>query len=372
MSYWLITRFILSLLSLVLALPVVVALGSVTGWKMTLLATEYGHRLAVVALGVALIGVACNGWIARAGTVCLFMAILLWLVPLYQALMIGGRLPQMMKADNESSVSWRGLWLGHKPELLPPEELAYTKDSDGERRVYFYRAQNHAEAPCIVVLHSGGWENGRADEFPEWSSQWAAQGYAVACVQYRLAPKHQWPAPMEDVRLALTWLKANALKLGISGHQFVVLGRSAGAQIATASAYGLQDGDIKGCISLYGPADMFFARKYAYADDALNSLRLLRNYIGDDPESAKERYTSASSYVTANAQSCPTLLVHGARDVLVWVKQSRRLNERLQELGVKHYYLELPWGTHALDWPYDGPGAVLTRYAIDQFLKATF
>jgi acetyl esterase/lipase len=372
MTSWLVLRFVIGIVSIVLALPIVISIGSVTGWKMTLLATEYGHRLAVVALLIALVGIAKQGWIARGGSAFLLVAALLWLIPIFQALNLGASLPSQMKSGKDSSVSWRGLWLGNKPQLIKSEEFVYVKEADGERTVSFYRAQGRTEAPCIILLHSGGWETGRAQEFPEWSSYWASKGYAVASVQYRLAPNHQWPAPMEDVKMALAWLKQNASKLGIKGNQFVIIGRSAGAQIATASAYALKDSDIKGCVSLYGPADMFFARKYAYADDALNSLRLLRNYVGDNPEEEKDRYTSASAYLTANAQSCPTLLVHGARDVLVWVKQSQRLDARLSELGVPHYYLELPWGTHALDWPYDGPGAILTRFAIDQFLASVF
>src|SRR5690606_39651091 len=58
--------------------------------------------------------------------------------------------------------------------------------------------------------------------------------YAVAAIDYRLAPAHPWPAQREDTHLALAWLKANATKLGIAADKLVLFGRSAGGQIAAA------------------------------------------------------------------------------------------------------------------------------------------
>ena len=117
MTSWLVLRFVIGIVSIVLALPIVISIGSVTGWKMTLLATEYGHRLAVVALLMALVGIANQGWIARGGSACLLLAALLWLIPIFQALKLGTSLPSQMKSGKGSSVSWRGLWLGNKPQL---------------------------------------------------------------------------------------------------------------------------------------------------------------------------------------------------------------------------------------------------------------
>jgi acetyl esterase/lipase len=169
--------------------------------------------------------------------------------------------------------------------------------------------------------------------------------------------------------LAIDWLKTNATRLGITDRCFIIAGRSAGGQIASAVAYGLKDPAIKGCIAFYGPHDMFFARRHAYEDDVLNSLRLLRNYLGGDAEEKEATYTSASGMLLADKSSCPTLLIHGTRDALVWNMQSYRLALRLRELGVRHYLLELPWATHAMDWPFDGPSGQLIRYTVDRYLR---
>jgi len=374
MTALLFVRLALAVACLGLALPVVIPFQSLTGWKLTLISTEYGHRLAVAAALLGLAGYHQGGTVSRLGSVLLLFAVLLWFIPLMRAIGIGERLPPKMGAifplrEKETAPDFRGLWWSVKPVAKEPTVMTFHEDENGPRRLFFYHAAKTAKAPCIVLFHSGGWENGSATEFPEWSLHWAEMGFAVASVEYRLAPKHTWPTPLDDARLAIDWLKTNATRLGITDRCFIIAGRSAGGQIASAVAYGLKDPAIKGCIAFYGPHDMFFARRHAYEDDVLNSLRLLRNYLGGDAEEKEATYTSASGMLLADKSSCPTLLIHGTRDALVWNMQSYRLALRLRELGVRHYLLELPWATHAMDWPFDGPSGQLIRYTVDRYLR---
>ena len=62
-------------------------------------------------------------------------------------------------------------------------------------------------------------------------------GYAVASIDYRLAPEFKWPAQRDDLLAAIRFLRAHAAALGIDEDRLVLLGRSAGGQIATAAAY---------------------------------------------------------------------------------------------------------------------------------------
>jgi dipeptidyl aminopeptidase/acylaminoacyl peptidase len=105
-------------------------------------------------------------------------------------------------------------------------------------------------------------------------------------------------------------------------------------------------------------------------DDALNSLRLMRQLLGGPPGGELAgSYETASAQFQAKASSPPTLLIHGEPDTLVWHRHSVRLAARLRELGVKHSLLELPWATHAFDFNTDGPGGQLADYAIMKFLN---
>ena len=72
----------------------------------------------------------------------------------------------------------------------------------------------------------------------------------MAAVSYRLAPQSVWPAQREDVLAAIAWLKANALKLGLDPTRLVLLGRSAGGQLAAAVGYGARDPAIRAAAAI--------------------------------------------------------------------------------------------------------------------------
>jgi acetyl esterase/lipase len=222
----------------------------------------------------------------------------------------------------------------------------------------------------VLAIHGGGWDSGDRTQLPEINHRLARRGYAVAALDYRLAPRWRWPAQRDDIGAALAYLKAHAGELGIDRARFVLFGRSAGGQIATACAYTAEDASIRGVASFYGPQDLRFAWAYARPDDVLNSFLLLKQYLGGPPETEGPVYDSASAYFHVGARTPPTLLMHGDLDTLVWHRQSERLNARLAEAGVPHLFVSLPWATHAFDYNLDGPGGQLATEALDGFLAA--
>ena len=196
----------------------------------------------------------------------------------------------------------------------------------------------------------------------------------MAAISYRLAPQWIWPAQRDDVLAALAWLKARARQLEIDPTRLVLLGRSAGGQLATAVGYGAHDPAIRGVIALYAPHDMPFAWSVSREDDALNSIRLFRQYCGGPPDTPERlaRYESAGGQLLAAKNSPPTLMLHGALDTLVWRRHSDCLETDLRAAAVPHYHLALPWGTHAFDINSDGPGGQLADEAIRRFLAEAF
>jgi acetyl esterase/lipase len=71
-----------------------------------------------------------------------------------------------------------------------------------------------------------------------------------------------------------------------------------------------------------------------------------------------------------NAASPPTLLIHGMRDVVVSPGESELLETRLQQAGVKHLFVRLPWATHGCDKSFAGPCGQIATYAVERFLDA--
>jgi dipeptidyl aminopeptidase/acylaminoacyl peptidase len=81
-------------------------------------------------------------------------------------------------------------------------------------------------------------------------------------------------------------------------------------------------------------------------------------------------YRAASPLQLAHPLAPPTLLFHGGRDELVWLRQSERLAERLTEVGVNHLLVRLQWADHGFDANLWGPASQIYLYVLECFLAA--
>ncbi|MCW5548558.1 MAG: alpha/beta hydrolase [Opitutaceae bacterium] len=356
---------LLALLSLGLALLTVFRVPVWVNWRLALLAGEFGWCLSVVPLLV--------GWIAWSrlpddgailGPVAAMsgLAVGLLMLPVARGWWMGRNLtPALTRAFGAAP-----------PRPASSPGPVQTHDYAPGLALDFYpvRRTDGRPSPCVVMVHGGGWDAGDRAQLAVFNRRLARMGYAVAAISYRLAPKHPWPAQREDTLAAVAWLKARAADLGIDPTRLVLAGRSAGGQIATAVGY-LGDPAVRGVMALYAPHDMRFAWSVSREDDALNSLKLMRQFLGGPPEGRDEIYDSASGQALVRpGRTPPTLLVHGTIDTLVWVRHSRRLAARLDEAGVPHFLLELPWATHACEFTPRGPAGRLTTRAVAHFLAA--
>jgi len=340
-------------------------------WKLAILSGEFGHWLVLLPLGLGVLAGCRMEGVWRVVALCV-VAIAGWLRPAVSATWIGREL-------GDGAFSWTRLYVHSQPSEVKPRTEIFARPDGVELKLDFYPASAAGKTPasrppaCIVVIHGGGWDGGDRTQLAGWNARFSAQGYAVASISYRLAPQFTWPAQGDDVRAAIAWLKAHAAELHFDPTRLVLLGRSAGGQLATAVGYGARDPAIRGVIALYGPHDMPFAWSVSRVDDALNSVKLMAQYFGGPPDTPERlaRYESASGQLLARADSPPTLLIHGRLDTLAWYRHSERLAARLQELGVRHEHLQLPWATHGFDFNADGPGGQLADFALRRFLAET-
>ncbi len=369
------------LLSLALALALLGALTIVRSpdwspWPLAVLAGEFGHWFALLALTVA-----AGAWGTRPGGTGMTMttavvsvaAAILLLKPAWQAWRLGTRLPQQFTAQfgartpAQPPFRFTTLFFACDPAPVTPRTL----EMPGGLLLDLYPPAGRRDgrpAPCVLMIHGGGWDNGDRQQLPKVDHWLAQRGYAVAALSYRLAPGALWPAQRDDVLAAIAFLKTQADALGLDPTNFVLLGRSAGGQIALCVAYAAGDPAIRGVIALYPPTDLIFGYVNTHENDMLKSPALMRQFLGGTPDSARANYESASAIFQATDRSPPTLLLHGTLDALAWHRHSERLDDRLAELRVPRLYLELPWATHAFDYNLHGPGGQLTTYALAAFL----
>ena len=233
--------------------------------------------------------------------------------------------------------------------------------------------------PVIVYLHSGAWISG--DRFGGPAVRQATRGYAVASIEYRLAPDHIWPAQVEDAKAAVRWLRANAARFHLDPDRIGAFGTSSGGHIASVlgtsggvpSLEGLELGNaqfssrVKVVVDLYGPTDLL-----RIEEDKLPCIPLDGNasymppslLMGCPIQQCREWTQTASpmSYVTPDDP--PFLIMHGMLDCLVPFKQSIALYDALQFAGVQSQLILIPKGDHG-GRLFDEPQY---KQAIDEFL----
>ena len=100
-------------------------------------------------------------------------------------------------------------------------------------RVYTPVAAGADSLPVLVYFHGGGFVIGDLDTHDGLCRQFANEGgFRVIAVDYRLAPEHKFPAALDDAFAAVTWIEANASKLGVDANRIAVGGDSAGGALA--------------------------------------------------------------------------------------------------------------------------------------------
>jgi len=270
----------------------------------------------------------------------------------------------------QSPFSILKLFRGIGIEEQEPEILIYKELPEKKLAIDFYKSNSKNVSPCIFVIHGGSWAGGDSRQLPALNSYLSQRGYHVAAINYRLAPKYKSPSQVEDAHDALTYLKQNSRALNIDTLNFVLLGRSAGAQIALVGAYTYHDPAIKGVVSLYGPADMVWGARIKSNKLVLNTDQVFTDYLGGLIAELPEKYHEASSFDFVDQSSPPTLLVHGPNDALVSYYHSVRLDKKLSKNQVPHYFLNLPWATHGCDYNINGPSGQITTYTIERFINS--
>lgn len=87
--------------------------------------------------------------------------------------------------------------------------------------------------PTIVNVHGGGWVYGNKEIYQFYCMELAKRGFTVVNFNYRLAPENRFPAPLEDVNAVMNFIKVNADKYFINMEKLIMVGDSAGAQLAS-------------------------------------------------------------------------------------------------------------------------------------------
>jgi len=231
-----------------------------------------------------------------------------------------------------------------------------------------YRPPAAGRFPILVQIYGGAWQRGAPGDNDRYARHFASRGYVVFAIDYRHAPRWQWPVQFEDVRAMLAWIRAHAAEYDGDGSRIALVGRSSGAQLALLAAYQAPAGAVSAVVSYYGPTDLAEGWRAPPHPDPLDVRAVLQAYLGGTPDEVPGRYRDASPISHVTAGSPPTLLVYGTRDHIVEARFGRDLHDRLRAAGASSVLLEIPWAEHAFDALPNGLAARLSVARTERFL----
>jgi len=121
------------------------------------------------------------------------------------------------------------------PADVTTSEHHATADDGARVRMRWYAKDGATPGSAVLFLHGGGYIFGHIDLFDGPVSRYvSASGVPMLSVDYRRAPEHPFPTPLEDAYAALRWLHEHAAELGVDPGRIGVMGDSAGGGMAAA------------------------------------------------------------------------------------------------------------------------------------------
>jgi alpha-L-fucosidase 2 len=223
--------------------------------------------------------------------------------------------------------------------------------------------------PAVILVHGGSW--GRGDKrsyITPLFEPLSAAGYVWFSIDYRQTPAYQFPAPTDDLISAIEWVRANADEYKVDTSRLVLIGESAGGQMAgyVGARYGLELG-IAAVVDFYGPNDMMIQgaktrKEQEHPDPNNKSPSLLAEYLGikDWDDAAVEKMREASPITYVSAEMPPFLCVHGTSDTQVDYSQSVNFCAAAAKAGAKCVVQTVEGGGHGMGgWKTEWKPAVL-------------
>ena len=211
-----------------------------------------------------------------------------------------------------------------------------------------YRPKDaEGKLPVLLNIHGGAWVYGDKKVYAPYCMYLATQGFAVVNASYRLAPKHTFPAPLEDVGVMVEWVVDHAEDYGLDLSNLFFVGDSAGAHLATAytavqlnEAYANSFPGIKvdarfvpkGLLLNCGVFDM----EVEWKKQGRALTPFLTDLLGEKPTIEAVKQMSPAQYITSGFP--PVHLTTSNGDFLR--KHSYRLKEVLEKKGVEVVFKE--------------------------------
>jgi acetyl esterase len=274
----------------------------------------------------------------------------------------------------KDSAAESSAWAAFAEKSAPVSTERYgSADALQELDIYPAAASNVGKTssakPILLLVHGGGWGGGTRDALAPHARYFAALGWTCVNISYRLTslPNVTLMTAQEDVRAAYDWIRAQAPKRGWDADHIVVLGESAGGQLACALGVLPPDPQRWQPHSLVLVNPVLDLTTLSWA---LNQPGLREAGAFDPAAGAKHPASLVSPLFQLTRNSPPTLIIHGREDSVVPFSQAEAYAARAKATGAKVELVALDKTNHAFFLSeFGSPDAIhATLQRIAQFL----
>ncbi len=207
--------------------------------------------------------------------------------------------------------------------------------------------------PVVILIHGGGFISGDKSSKNKQIMKLSKLGFVSASAMYRLSPDYRFPAAIEDIKLAVRFLKANAARYHINPERIIVSGSSAGSYIAVMvgvtgnsnifSDHGLYsnfDSTVHAVTAQSAPIGNLILPQYAEST-------IVKRLLPLDYTDLKMTLSSMSPATFLDENDPPFFLSHGDVDPIIPVEMSREFVNELENINHSFEYHEVNGGTHS-------------------------
>jgi acetyl esterase/lipase len=215
--------------------------------------------------------------------------------------------------------------------------ITYTAYGDRELHLDIFTPKQKSKLyPGVILIHGGGWRSGFRQMETPMAQFLATNGYVTATVEYRLSIEALYPAAVNDLKIAVRWMRANAAKYNIDTNKIAVYGCSSGGQLAALigttngimhfehySIYFKHSSDVQAIIDVDGVVDMTDPNESG-KDTIPGKPSAGKQWFGASLKERRDLWTEASPINYVSEKTPPILFVnssipryHAGRDEMI-------------------------------------------------------
>lgn len=254
--------------------------------------------------------------------------------------------------------------------------IPYSRTDTEIRVIDIFLPDGESNGCCLFFVHGGAWRGGNRAMWHTTMERFCSGGFVCSSVGYHLMPAKVFPSQVEDVRLAMSFMKEHAKEYGFDPDRMVTLGSSAGAHLASMLALIGPEDDLgvseeltvrdtrpAGVVCLCGVLSL-----HSYpSTESIDEMR--REFVGGTEEEVPDVVRAASPVDRVQGDEPPFLMVVGDIDEMTPVSLHEQMRDALLSKGCQAELMILEGAKHGFGYGVETEHQKQTWARVDAFLE---